>query len=251
MQAANKVEADIEAGASERVRARFNARTKAWAMGYAPGGRLTWRLDEFSGALQKWIKAPANVLDLGCGTGHLADFLRGQNYAVTGCDVADDMISHAQQTFGDTTVKWVTLPASWTVLPFYEQSFDAIVSSSVFEFVRDVDTVLCEAARVLKDRGVLIFNVPDPGSFRRKREKWWRRLANVSCFRRVLHVIPRVKRYLTYLELSKNRLPIEDWDRCASAHGFIRLHYVRQPSASRAMVLFAFQILPVAERARR
>jgi ubiquinone/menaquinone biosynthesis C-methylase UbiE len=45
------------------------------------------------------------------GTGHLAKHLQEHHYALTACDMADQMISTARHNFGDFDMKWVNLPA--------------------------------------------------------------------------------------------------------------------------------------------
>ncbi len=50
-------------------------------------------------------------------------------------------------------------------LPFKDNSFDLILSLTVFEFVNDLDTVLNEIRRVLVGNGILLVSIIDADSF--------------------------------------------------------------------------------------
>jgi ubiquinone/menaquinone biosynthesis C-methylase UbiE len=226
---------------SEQVRDLFNDRAEAWGRNYQAQGKLAWRLDEFYSVLGEVASPPAKVLDFGCGTGHLAEYLRKCHYLLTACDMADQMIASARRDFGEAHIKWVSLAASWRRLPFADQSFDAVVASCVLEYVDDLKFVFSEMARVLRIGGVLIFNVPNPKNARRKREYWSNRIARREWIRRAICVIPRFQRYLNYLGLSKNRLTLEEWETEASGFGFQRLQQPPQQNASRPLFLFVFR----------
>ena len=225
---------------SEQVRELFNDRAEAWGRNYKPQGKLLWRLHQFCSVLHEFVSPPAEVLDFGCGTGHLAKHLEEHHYVLTGCDVADQMIMVARRVFGDTDIKWKGLPVNWQQLPFANRSFDAVVASSVLEYVGDLELVFGELARVLRDEGVLIFNVPNPKNGRRKREDWAKRMTRLAWIRRAVCTIPRAQRYLTYLGLSNNRFSLGELERKVSRHGFQRKH-AGHLSANRPLFLFAFQ----------
>lgn len=60
------------------------------------------------------------------------------------------------------------------LLPFEDASFDAVVSSSVFEHSEMFWLVFLEALRVLKPDGLLYLNVPSNGSYHRYPVDCWR-----------------------------------------------------------------------------
>ncbi len=234
---------------SEQVRDLFNERAEVWGSNYKPGGKLTWRLHQFCSALGSLALPPAEVLDFGCGTGHLAQHLREHHYVVTGCDMAEQMIVKARQVFGEADIEWKALPANWRRLPFVDRSFDAVVASSVMEYVGDVELAFRELARVLREGGVLIFNVPNPRNGRRKREDLAKRITGLAWIRRMVCTIPRIQRYLTYLGLSSNRFPLSEWESAAGRHGFQQVHDDPR-SKRRPLFLFAFQKVRAIQKLR-
>lgn len=109
--------------------------------------------------LKTWASIPqqATVLDIGCGTGEferlvLAEHPRQQ---MVGVDISDQMLGIAQQKCQDyPNASFHKARAS--ELPFERNSFDVIISSSVFHYFDDPDAVLVEMKRVLKPNGTLV-----------------------------------------------------------------------------------------------
>lgn len=236
---------DNSSGLSEKVRNLFNDRAESWSDNYRTRGKLNWRLHQFCNVVVEAASPPARVLDFGCGTGQLAKHLEKRNYQVTACDIADRMIVKARQNFRDSGIVWIRLAANWQRLPLAARTFDAVVASSVLEYVAEPEKVFRELARVLRDGGVLIFNVPNPNHARRKREQWFNRTTTRPWIRQAVCAIPRMLRFLTYLELSRNRFPLWHWETVAGRHGFHWLPQFSDQTVNRALFLFAFKKLPL------
>ena len=129
------------------------------------GGWEKWDrfFDEQAGYLNHRLVADARlrpghaVLDLGSGTGYpalLAAQAVGPSGAVTGIDVAGDMLAVAEgkaRRLGLTNVTFRTGDA--TTLPFETASFDAVTSRFCLMFLPDVQKAIAEVARVLKPGG--------------------------------------------------------------------------------------------------
>lgn len=96
------------------------------------------------------------ILDAGCGTGAILERLGNPDRNV-GIDLAPEAISFCRQR-GLRNAQQGDIAA----LPFAENSFDAVICSSVIyhEWVEDVDAVLRELHRVLRPGGLLFLNVP-------------------------------------------------------------------------------------------
>lgn len=200
---------DRTADASLQVRGLFDAKAAAWPSKYAPGGRLASRLTRLADAVAFHVPAGSSVLDLGCGTGELAIALAAAGMRVTGCDISPEMLRIAADA--KTPVGWVELEPDWRVLPFRAGGFDAVVASSVLEYVDDPVAVLCECHRVLRPGGLVLCTVPDP----RHPVRWLEWLINVVAHEPVIRAAsrrwPRLEGYLTYLDISRHRHSARWW----------------------------------------
>lgn len=96
------------------------------------------------------------ILDAGCGTGTILQQLGNQEKNV-GVDLAPEAISICRQR-GLKNVQ----QADITKLPFPNESFDAVICSSVLyhEWVKDIGVAARELRRVLRPGGLLFLNVP-------------------------------------------------------------------------------------------
>ncbi|MDP9149029.1 MAG: class I SAM-dependent methyltransferase [Myxococcota bacterium] len=217
---------------TESVRRLFDAKADGWSAKYKPSSRpgaapaLAWRIDVFTRAVADRCPAPARVLDFGCGTGDLARAFAERGYEVTACDLSEPMLARAHAAFGDA-VRWVALDAASPRLPFADGELDAVVASSVLEYVADPNAVLYECARILRPSGLLVASVPQVRHPVRRLEavasafvrlnNW---LAGSRSRRWLARVSPRAVNYAEYLRLSKNRYSCEDWVASAEHQGF-------------------------------
>lgn len=102
------------------------------------------------------------VLDVGVGTGWLsAQFRQANGKAhLTGVDVSQKMLDACDEKNIMDELKRVDLAAEG--LKFDENSFDAVVSSGVFELLRKPAEVISEMAKVCKPGGVVSFTTLSP-----------------------------------------------------------------------------------------
>ena len=96
------------------------------------------------------------ILDVGCGTGLLLERLQRTvpDVRLTGVDPVPEMLALARQRL--TTAATELRGAAAERLPFADGSFDAVVSASVFHYVRRPEVALAEARRVLRPGGRLV-----------------------------------------------------------------------------------------------
>jgi ubiquinone/menaquinone biosynthesis C-methylase UbiE len=204
---------------ADSVRMLYNRKALEWRRKYDADGPLAYRIAAFDAQVRSQVPPKARVLDLGCGTGHLAFHLTGGGYDVTACDIAERMLEEARGAFPAAKVDWRLLATHWTRLPFEDASFDGIVSSSVFEYLENPRLVFSECVRVLRPGGTLLMSVPNLASPARRLERAlqvvFKPIARLSGGR----LPARLKSYLDYLSLSQNRFAVAAWDAIAREAG--------------------------------
>ncbi|HKV98959.1 MAG TPA: class I SAM-dependent methyltransferase [Vicinamibacterales bacterium] len=204
---------------AQQVQRLFDHKASSWSAKYASGGSLSRRLARFRNALRALVPAPAHVLDLGCGTGELARELSSASYDVVGIESAPAMLALARGISGTGSIAWMALNADWRTLPFADQQFDAVVASSVLEYVDEPLVVVAECKRVLRTRGILLCTVPNPRHPIRRVEAAAETLSGGS-HSWLGRICPDgVRNYVHYLHLSKNRFAVGEWRELASRAG--------------------------------
>lgn len=132
-----------------------------------PGGlSMTGHLLELSGMLQ-WKKPeapapdrPIRILDMGAGDGHTIGLLKSIGFDAQGIDLAPPsgnvLPSSKNDPLPGKTMPGDILRGNFLCCPFPDQTFDAVISECAFYLSGDVGSAVKEAARVLKDDGLLL-----------------------------------------------------------------------------------------------
>jgi SAM-dependent methyltransferase len=95
-----------------------------------------------------------DVLDLGCGTGAVAQAL-DLTHTVTGLDMSEKALDYCRARGLTRLVQGDAM-----ALPFPDASFDAVIALDVFEHLPDDEASFRECLRVLRPGGVLVLSVP-------------------------------------------------------------------------------------------
>jgi 2-polyprenyl-6-hydroxyphenyl methylase/3-demethylubiquinone-9 3-methyltransferase len=187
----------------------FDRLAGTWSQAhYGPQGDMVARIARFANALESLVPASASILDYGCGTGDIAAALARRGYRVEARDWSAEMIAQARALHAGSGVRFVA-PADAPVLPG-DQSFDAVVCSSVLEYLDDLPECLRALAGTLKPGGWLIATVPSIRHPLRRREALHRALMGSALLRALVRLTPRRDTYELQW-LSHNRLPLSDW----------------------------------------
>lgn len=94
------------------------------------------------------------VLDLGCGTGHLAAKIRDKGCEVVGLDSDPEMIKSASASYPD--IEFVLADAAnW----YSERPFDAVFSNAAFHWMPDLKAVFKSTHANMVPKGTLVFEM--------------------------------------------------------------------------------------------
>jgi len=114
------------------------------------------RVDEAERALLAWLLAPfadaRSVLDVGCGTGHFAAWLRSRALDVIGLDRSPAMLAELRRHHAGIPV----VVGDAGCLPVRSRVVDVALLVTTLEFVERPDMVLTEAVRIARHGLVLV-----------------------------------------------------------------------------------------------
>ena len=98
----------------------------------------------------------SKVLDVGCGTGHLAAELARRGYQAWGTDLSEAMIQYAQEHYDAARFQVADIEK----IPFPDNTFDGIVCLGVMEYLASDEPALREMHRILKPGGHAVITTP-------------------------------------------------------------------------------------------
>jgi SAM-dependent methyltransferase len=137
-----------------------------------------YRGDLFVAAARSFVPEKGRILDYGCGPGRISALLAREGFSVLGLDPSPAMIAAARQQRLDGVPVEFQQCSKLPQLPPQDTLYDAIVCSSVLEYVTKPEELLRSFASALTPTGVLIV------SFANSRSLWrqWRRFRRPSPF---------------------------------------------------------------------
>jgi SAM-dependent methyltransferase len=129
-----------------------------WIDGFTEGADAEYEEQILPLAAQE-LQGMGSVLDVGCGDGQVSRLAVkiGASF-VAGVDPTWKQVRVAAERGGGIHVS----KAGADALPFFDETFDAVVACLVFEHIGDVDAAISEVARVLRPRGRFCFFLNHP-----------------------------------------------------------------------------------------
>jgi SAM-dependent methyltransferase len=101
------------------------------------------------------------VLELGCGSGPLTQWLIDQDAKVTAAEISPAMLALAEQRVG-SRARLIEADLGAGLSFAADASFDVVVASLMMHYLRDWEALLAEAGRVLVDSGRFVFSTHHP-----------------------------------------------------------------------------------------
>jgi ubiquinone/menaquinone biosynthesis C-methylase UbiE len=190
-----------------RTQFYFDHLSTQWPAKYSAQGSMRPRIERFVNALARRVSSPAEVLDFGCGTGDISVACSAAGYRVCGVDQSSGMVERARLR-EPGRMEFETIASDEPLrIPYGESRFDAVIASSVLEYVSDPARCFDELRRVSRPGAWLLCTVPNVTHRFRKFER------AVQPFARVCQplVNRRGKTWLEYLALSMQRHPLPVW----------------------------------------
>jgi ubiquinone/menaquinone biosynthesis C-methylase UbiE len=106
--------------------------------------------------LEARVAPGSKVLDIGCGTGHLAGELMRRGYDAWGVDFSDGMVRYASEHYGADRFQVGDIER----IPFADNTFDGVMCLGVVEYLTADEPALREMWRVLKPGGRAVITTP-------------------------------------------------------------------------------------------
>jgi len=191
--------------------ALHDALAEEWDAKYARGG-FRRRSLFFQREILPLLPLKGHWLDAGCGTGHFSRLLARRGMTVCGVDGSARMISIAVELAAKfERPDALRFEPIETVerLPFTDRSFSGCICLSVIEYLDTPLAALDELVRILEPSGILVFSVPDSGS-------WLRRLQKLP-----VRIFGRPRNWRRYGELSKFTLTFSEIEKEVPLRGMI------------------------------
>jgi ubiquinone/menaquinone biosynthesis C-methylase UbiE len=117
------------------------------------------------------IQGGYNVLEVGCGHGHVLDVILKKNAKVIGVDINFNSLMISNKRLDGKDVSLIQSNAH--NLPFKDKTFNVLICSEVLEHLPNLEEVLKEFKRVIKPNGKIIITVPNDPLMRIARLIYW------------------------------------------------------------------------------
>jgi len=210
----------------------FSDNARQFHANYQHAGEFKERLEVWDDLLARHVTPGGLALDMGCGSGVFSFKLAALGSRVVGVDGAPEMIAFCEQQRKERDLD--TVRFFQATLPNIDETglsdADLLISSSVVEYVEDLDTTFGLFSRLLKPGAPLILSMPNALSVSRTHQRVKFRLTGQP------EVYRHIRHFTTPQALAKR----------ASKHGFSLeeshhyAHLTRIAQMTRALKLPSF-----------
>jgi 2-polyprenyl-3-methyl-5-hydroxy-6-metoxy-1,4-benzoquinol methylase len=158
---------------AESAVAYFSDNVEQFRALYATSPGFQERIEIWSRLLRRYARSGGVAIDMGCGPGVFSFLLADLGLNVVGIDGALDMVQDCEaqrEKRGLPNLRFIqgTLPdIDETTL----ERADLLISSSVVEYIEELDETLALFARLMKSGGILMVSMPNVHSVSRSQQR--------------------------------------------------------------------------------
>lgn len=121
-----------------------------------------------------------NILEIGCSDGRFLYDNRHKWQSITGVDIRDDLLKKARQRKYGVRTEFYSDDFGRNYMSYKSNHFDLVVSIATIQYVYNLDLLFNEIRRVLKNKGLFIFEIPNMAVFWRRLQLLFGRFPNTS-----------------------------------------------------------------------
>ena len=139
------------------------------------------------------------ILDLGCGGGLLSEEFAKKNAKVVGIDISDNSIKIAKAHASKNNLTIIYKKGNAENIPIKDNTFDVVVCADCLEHVDNLEKVISEISRVLKNKGLFCYDTINRTFLSKLTVDW---IAN------------RILRWQNkHLNVTEKNYAVHDWDK--------------------------------------
>ncbi len=109
-------------------------------------------------------------LDLGCGFGFYSIYLANKGSKVLAVDLSEKMIAAAKNENNHPNISYMC--NSIEDFNYKEESYDLVLSTLALHYVKDIDPVIKNIYKSLKQKGEFVFSIEHPATRASKKVSW-------------------------------------------------------------------------------
>jgi 2-polyprenyl-3-methyl-5-hydroxy-6-metoxy-1,4-benzoquinol methylase len=203
---------------------------------YASSPAFRERYDVWTALMDQYLTLGNRVLDLGCGSGVFSFYAAEKGCSVVGIDGAENMVSICEQRrlargFDQVSFRRAEIPLAAKDMP--SGQFEVVISSSVLEYVKDIQGALQNVADLIAPQGIFIISMPNKRSIYRMLERWcFRWLGKPAYYRFVQHVLTENEMDALLQPHGFERIDLQYYASSGSVMGIFRLLFPRRQATN-------------------